>query len=94
MAGDMNFTTSPEEVWGHSTQNDSLAGFFKTLFLKNSLVDLAPMESVPTWKNGRSGHDNIASCEVVHFVQPAEEGGAMGCSEVGWQAKHDRRHCR
>jgi hypothetical protein len=55
IAGDLNFTTSSAEVWGHSALQDSLAGFFKSLFLKNSLVDVAPAEIVPTWRNGRSG---------------------------------------
>jgi hypothetical protein len=60
MAGDMNFTTSTEEVWGTSALVDSLAGFFKALFIKNNLVDVVPIEVVPTWHNGRSGDDGIA----------------------------------
>jgi hypothetical protein len=49
IVGDMNFTTSTEEVWGQSTLVDSLAGFFKSLFIKNNLVDVVPVEVVPTW---------------------------------------------
>jgi len=59
MARDMNFTTSLEEAWGHSTQVDSLARYFKSLFLKNILLDLVMTENVPTWQNCRSGDDSI-----------------------------------
>jgi hypothetical protein len=54
MARDMNFTTNSEEVWGVSALADPLAVFFKEIFSKNKLVDVAPAEVVPTWKNGRS----------------------------------------
>jgi hypothetical protein len=37
-----------------------LAGYYKSLFQKNCLVDFVPVEIVPTWKNGRVGDDNIA----------------------------------
>jgi endonuclease/exonuclease/phosphatase family metal-dependent hydrolase len=60
IAGDLNFTTSSAEVWGHSVLQDSLAGFFKSFFFFNSLVDVAPAEIVPTWRNDRSGDDSIA----------------------------------
>jgi hypothetical protein len=32
IVGDLNFTTSSAEVWGHSTLQDSLAGYFKSFF--------------------------------------------------------------
>jgi hypothetical protein len=60
MVGDLNFTTSPDEVWGTSALFDPLAGYFKTLFQKNCLVDFVPVEKVPTWRNGRAGDDSIA----------------------------------
>jgi hypothetical protein len=59
MAGDLNFTTSTEEVWGASALPDPLAAFFKEIFIKNHLVDIQPTEVVPTWRNGRSGVDEI-----------------------------------
>jgi endonuclease/exonuclease/phosphatase family metal-dependent hydrolase len=55
LAGDLNFTTSPAEVWGKSSLLDTLAGFFKSLFQMNGLVDVAPVEKVPTWRNDREG---------------------------------------
>jgi len=58
--GDMNLTTSSKEVWGQSAQVDSLVGYFKSLCIKNNLVDVDPIEVMPTWQNGRSGDDNIA----------------------------------
>jgi hypothetical protein len=32
LAGDLNLITSSDELWGLTSQMDSLAGFFKTLF--------------------------------------------------------------
>jgi hypothetical protein len=60
IVGDMNFTTSMDEVWGNSAQGDPMAGYFKYLFIKHSLVDVAPDRDVPTWRNGRSGQESIA----------------------------------
>jgi hypothetical protein len=54
LVGDLNLTTSLAEVWGKSTQLDSLTGFFKSLFQKNDLVDVAPVKKVSTWRNGRT----------------------------------------
>jgi hypothetical protein len=59
LAGDLNFTTSSEEVWGVGALMDPLAGFFKELFAKNILVDIQPAELVPTWRNGRSEGQGI-----------------------------------
>jgi hypothetical protein len=42
-----------------SAMVDSLAYLFKALFIKNNLVDVVPVEVVPTWCNGRSGDDGI-----------------------------------
>jgi endonuclease/exonuclease/phosphatase family metal-dependent hydrolase len=60
VAGDLNFTTRADEVWGASTHLDKLVGFFKDLFQENHLVDFLPDVLVPTWRNGRAGVDNIA----------------------------------
>jgi hypothetical protein len=60
MARDMNFMINSEEVWGATALVDSLAVFFKELFLKNKLVDVTPTEVVPTWRNGIYGDDGIA----------------------------------
>jgi hypothetical protein len=55
LAGDLNFTTSPLEIWGQKALQDPLSGYFKSLFHKHSLIDVNPSETVPTWKNGRVG---------------------------------------
>jgi hypothetical protein len=55
LAGDLNFTTSTEEIWGENARADLAVGFFKQLFSKNHLVDVTPDVVVPTWRNGRSG---------------------------------------
>jgi endonuclease/exonuclease/phosphatase family metal-dependent hydrolase len=59
LAGDLNFTISPEEVWGEMALADPLADFFKNLFLSNHLVDVMPAVLLPTWRNGRRGEEEI-----------------------------------
>jgi hypothetical protein len=59
LAGDLNFTTSVDEVWGVGAFPDPLEGFFRNLFDKNHLVDVQPAELVPTWRNGRLGAHGI-----------------------------------
>jgi hypothetical protein len=59
MAGDLNLTTSAEEIWGARAQIDPLRSFFNHIFHKNALVDLKPAELLPTWRNGRKGTTSI-----------------------------------
>jgi hypothetical protein len=47
---------------------DSLAAFFKELFIKNKLVDVVPAKVVPTWHNGRSGDDGIEKIIYQMYV--------------------------
>jgi hypothetical protein len=60
IAGDFNFTTGSDEVWGASALLDSQAVFFRDLFLRHHLIDVKPAEVVPTWRNCRMGTDNIS----------------------------------
>jgi hypothetical protein len=50
---------SAEEIWGDTTRLDPLAGYFKGMLQESGLVDIVPNEVVPTWRNGRSGRDEI-----------------------------------
>lgn len=59
IAGDFNFTTNINEIWGVGALPDPLVGFFNNLFDKNNLVDAHLAELVPTWRNGRSGSESI-----------------------------------
>jgi len=59
IAEDLNLTTSSEEIWGENTRAYPLSNFFKHLFSKNNLVDLAPVEVMPTWRNERLGSYGI-----------------------------------
>jgi hypothetical protein len=47
LAGDLNFTTSIEEVWGVDAVIDPLGGYFSDLFTKNQLVDVQPPSGCP-----------------------------------------------
>jgi hypothetical protein len=60
IAGDLNLTTRPLEIWGEKAISDPLMSFFKQLFYKNSLTDLEPAELLPTWRNGRQGAASIS----------------------------------
>jgi endonuclease/exonuclease/phosphatase family metal-dependent hydrolase len=59
LAGDLNFSTGVDEVWGVSALIDPHATFFRDLFLRHHLVDVKPAEVVPTWCNCRFGVDGI-----------------------------------
>ena len=59
LAGDLNFTINIEEVWGEGALPDPLAAYFRTLFGKSNLVDVQPAELVPTWRDRRTGTQNI-----------------------------------
>jgi hypothetical protein len=68
--GDLNFTTNIDEVWGVDAHPDPLAGFFRDLFQKNRMVDVKPLELVPTWCNDRSGEQNIQKrMDIVYVVE-------------------------
>jgi hypothetical protein len=60
LAGDLNLTTSPSEIWGQKATGDPLSVFFKSLFQRHSLIDVIPTNPLPTWKNGRAGAESIS----------------------------------
>jgi hypothetical protein len=68
LAGDLNFSLSTDEIWGSTVVIDPLASFFKDLFANTSLVDVAPSQLVPTWRNGRMGDSNISKHLDRFFV--------------------------
>jgi endonuclease/exonuclease/phosphatase family metal-dependent hydrolase len=59
LAGDLNFTTGVDEVWGSTAQLDKHANYFKDMIKDQLLVDLVPDVLVPTWRNGRAGGAGI-----------------------------------
>jgi hypothetical protein len=66
LGGDLNFTIGASEVWGPNASVDPLGGFFSHLFMERGLIDLAPAQLKPTWRNKRSGDDRIAK-RLDHF---------------------------
>jgi exonuclease III len=82
LAGDLNLTTSPEELWGDRAQIDPLHSFFNHIFFKNALVDLKPAELLPTWRNGRQGTASIAK-RLDRFLI-AEDLLSPSCSYRSW----------
>jgi len=60
VGGDLNLTLGQSELWGGKSLEDSLSGYFKQLFIRTNLVDISLANLAPTWRNGRTGDENIA----------------------------------
>jgi exonuclease III len=60
IVGDLNIIFSSDEVWGGSTVPGLTDDYYRDLFLSKKLIDIKPTKLVPTWRNGRSGHEAIA----------------------------------
>lgn len=71
LAGDLNFTLCPNEVWGSGRVADLLAGYFIDLFENSHLVDVVPHSLYPTWSNGRCGADYVGKL-LDHFLMAEE----------------------
>ena len=61
LGGDLKFTTSFREVWGDHARVDSLQTYFSMLIQEEGMVDVEPLKSLPTWRNGRRGQEFIAN---------------------------------
>jgi hypothetical protein len=82
LAGDLNLTTSPSEIWGKKATGDPLSGFFKSLFQRHSLIDVIPTDPLPTWKNGRAGDESISKRLDRFYI--AEEVLASSQKYMSW----------
>eukprot|EP00253_Pinus_taeda_P005878 PITA_05878 len=60
IAGDLNFTLSPNECWGTGRKKDPLSDRIRMELLNKNLVDICPENMGPTWENGRNGLAFIA----------------------------------
>jgi hypothetical protein len=60
VVGDLKFMIIIEEIWGGTARLDPLVGYFKDLFQRIGSVDIVPNVVVSTWRNFRSGRDEIA----------------------------------
>ena len=68
LVGDLNFTTSPAEIWGLKENLDLLADFFITLLKIFELIGIIPQVLEPTWTNGRSGKEGIQKILDIFVV--------------------------
>ena len=59
LAGDLNLTLHPSEIWGSKASLDRHSEHFLALFESAGLVDVAPPSIGPTWHNGRAGEEGI-----------------------------------
>lgn len=60
IVGDLNLTLQSGEIWGLSTRPDPLQYWFRSLFARHGLVDVAPKPISFTWWNGRKDVAHIA----------------------------------
>jgi len=60
IGGDLNMTLGLSEVWGGTSLEDPLSPYFRHLFSSNDLVDISLDLLAPTWRNGRTGGENVA----------------------------------
>jgi hypothetical protein len=53
--GDFKFTLSSSNIWGTTTSTDVMTSQFSDIFQQHNLVNLLPVEVVPTWRNEMYG---------------------------------------
>lgn len=59
LGGDLNFTLSPNELWG-TRHGDPLSGYFNNVIRDLGLIDVCPIQSSPTWRNRRMAEQGTA----------------------------------
>jgi hypothetical protein len=59
IGGNLNFSLGEIEAWGPRTHADSQTDLFRHILSKGGLLDLAPLKLCPTWRNKRTGEDQI-----------------------------------
>lgn len=60
LGGYFNFTMSNREIWGPRARPDPMASLFKHILDSNHLVDVEPLQFLPTCTNGSVGDMFIA----------------------------------
>lgn len=60
IAGDLNCTLAPNEVWRKGKKSDLIREKIREAMLQNYLIDISPDPLAPTWDNGRAGEACIA----------------------------------
>lgn len=58
--GDVNFTLSLRQVWGSNPREEQQRGLFLSFIEEAKLVDIEPVKLSPTWRNYRTGRDEVA----------------------------------
>ena len=52
LGGDLNLILKTSEIWGQKASPNPLSSHFQLLFDSVGLVDIAPPNAGPTWRNG------------------------------------------
>jgi hypothetical protein len=65
---DLNFTLSLREVWGVHPMEEKKSDFFLCFLEKERLVDIEPVKLSPTWRNFRTGDEEVAKILDLFLV--------------------------
>jgi hypothetical protein len=67
LGNDLNFTISARETWGNNARSDPLDSYFNQMIQGEGLIDIEPINLLPTWRNGRGTQDYVAK-RLDHFL--------------------------
>jgi hypothetical protein len=48
-----------KRIWGINARSDPLAAYFNKMIQGEGLIDLEPVNLLPTWRNGRGNQDSV-----------------------------------
>jgi hypothetical protein len=60
LGGDLNFSLGEAESWGPNAHPNSQVVYFRHLIDSKGLIDVAPPNMLPTWRNMRTGEAKVA----------------------------------
>eukprot|EP00253_Pinus_taeda_P016616 PITA_16616 len=69
LGGDLNFSISFAESWGHNAQRDILSDIFESNLEDHNLIDIPSPKILPTWRNNRSGADSISRRLDIYLIK-------------------------
>ena len=60
LGGDLNLSLGKAKIWGPLAHLDNQVAFCNHVLSSNSLIDIAPLKILPTWRKMRVGEARIA----------------------------------
>lgn len=65
LGGDLNFSLGTTESWGPRVCPGSLSDYFNHILREKGLIDIAPTNLCPSWRNKTVGEDYIANGSIL-----------------------------